>query len=100
MYAFCTRTTSPRAGSKGRGSHAVNGTVAVASPRIPYRIVRAPFSESIAFSFTLTNRARRFTDDSPGTSSRIVFAIPRLRCAGFPPCFFTIERFAVSRETR
>ena len=100
MYAFAIRTTSPRAGSSGSGSQAVNGTVAVASPRMPYRIVRGPFSESIVFSFTLTNRARRFTEFSPGTSSRIVFWIPRLRWAGFPPCFFTIDRFAVSSDTR
>src|SRR3989304_751174 len=76
VYAFCTRTTSPLAGPNGSRSHAVKGTVPVGSPRMPYRIVRAPASASICFSFTLTIRQSRFTDGSPGPSSAIVLGTP------------------------
>src|SRR2546430_523386 len=101
VYAFWTRSTSPLAKGIGSGSHAVNGTVAVASPRMPDRIVfvSCPWGGT-SFSYTATTRARRFTLCSPGTSSRIVLLTPTARVAGFPPCFFTIDRFAVSKDTR
>src|SRR5207247_4764648 len=61
--------------------------------------LRASF-EVTSFSFTLTMRASRFTLCSPGISSRKVLLTPIARVAGLPPCFFTIDRFAVSSDTR
>ena len=101
VYAFWTRITSPLARGVGRGSHAVKGTVAVASPRIPDKIVFVSCPCGVtSFSYTATTRARRFTLCSPGTSSRMVLLTPTAKVAGFPPCFFTIDRFAVSKDTR
>ncbi len=100
VYAFWIRTTSPFASSSSSGFHAVYGTVPVGSPRNPYTMDFAPSSVSICLSFTETMRASRETFGSPGTRSRTVFETPSERSAGFPPCFFTIDRFAVSRETR
>ena len=82
------------------GSHAVKGIVVVGSPRMPYRIRFEPPSTVTSFSFTLTMRASRFTLCSPGISSRRVLLTPIARVAGLPPCFFTIDRFAVSSDTR
>jgi len=101
VYAFWTRITSPFARGIGSGSHAVKGTVAVASPRIPDKIVFVSWPCGVtSFSYTATMRARRFTLCSPGPSSRIVLLTPTAKVAGLPPCFFTIDRFAVSRDTR
>src|SRR5256712_25974 len=66
VYAFWTRTTSPLARGIGSGSHAVKGTVAVGSPRMPDRIVfvSCPWGVT-SFSYTATTRARRFTPPAP-----------------------------------